>query len=112
MVTYPDQTRHLVVAGNYDDFGTWIFDLDSGIDVWRPGPELNSNRGASVQFGGNTFLAVGGNIGGAISNIYSDKIWQFNPDPQDERWLMRSETLKFTKMQLSAFLIPDDYALC
>ena len=109
---YPDGSRHIVYAGGDPDYyeNTYIYDLDSGIDIWRPGPKFEFYDGASVQFG-DTFLLVGGR-----QNVFpfsaSDQIWQFNPDPSDESWVLRPETLKSAKYHTAAFLVPNDYATC
>ena len=112
LVTYPDRSRHIVAAGGYelDDTLTYIYDLDLGIGMWRPGPDLPFLNGASVPYG-DTFLVVGGE-----QNYFpyydSDLISEFNPDPSAERWNLRPERLKSSKLYMTAFLVPDDYATC
>ena len=112
MVTYSDGTRHVVVAGGEDccdiDTATWIYDLDSGDDFWRPGPILGLRYGSSVQFG-DTFLAVGGEQNYEPHNN-TDTIWEFNTDPADEKWILRPERLKSEKWYIAAFLVPNEYA--
>ena len=114
MVTYPppDNKRHLVAAGGICciDTATWIYDLDTDLDFWRPGPELQLQYGASVPYG-NTFLAVGGQNNFDF-RAKRDQIWEFNADPSDERWILRAEKLKSAKTHVSAFLVPDNYTLC
>ena len=112
MAIYPDGSRHVLAAGGdyFYDTQTWIFDLDSGIDLWRPGPPLGLQMGASVQFN-DTVLAVGGELNDG-SNDYTNQIWEFNPDPLDEKWILRQEGLKSAKRDVSAFLLPNNYATC
>ena len=112
MATYPDRTRHLIAAGGdaRADTATWIYELDSGIALWRPGPEFPFEAGASVQFG-DTFLAVGGESNDG-SYTDSNQIWEFNANPLDEKWILRPERLKTSKHNLAAFLVPNYYATC
>ena len=116
MATYPDGSRHLVAAGGDafslgDDASTWIYDLDMGIDIWRPGPKLDLSFGESVPFK-NSFLAVGGIDESDPEKKISNQIWEFNADPFDEKWIRRPETLKSNRVYISAFLVPDDFATC
>ena len=53
MATYDDGSRHLVVASGGNNPATsrsFIYDLDSGVDAWRPGPPLPVTVGTSVPF--------------------------------------------------------------
>ena len=113
-----DGSRHLVASGgspllgkaDAGDISTWIYDLDSGIDIWRPGPALPLQRGTSVPFG-DTFLAVGGRLNYSPFS-YTDQIWEFNADPSEEKWEPRNERLKSAKYGVAAFLVPNNYATC
>ena len=109
---YNDGTRHLVTAGGDDsyDTSTWIYDLDSGLDIWRPGPLLQYDRSFSVPYK-NTFLVVGGEQN-FNPNTYSDQIWQFNDDPFDEKWILRDERFSTAGLWKTPILVPDDYATC
>lgn len=90
------------------DNGTWIFDLDSGSDVWRRGSnDLYLEYARTVQFG-DTFLVIGGENTETLT--FSNQIWEF--DPLSEGFVLRPETLKSAKEDVATFLIPDDYALC
>ena len=103
----------VVAGGHYSDFfdkSTWIYDLDSGLDAWRPGPIHKFYNGASVQFN-NTFLTVGGSHN-VDPYTYMDQIWEFNADPEDEKWILRPERLKSAKSNVAAFLVPNNYATC
>ena len=107
LATYPDRSRHLVAAGGEINEATWIFELDSGLPDWRPGPRLSLELGASVPFG-DTFLAVGGitNIGPDVSTA---AIFEFNANPQNETFIQRPEKLKNPKAYAAAFIVPDTY---
>ena len=41
-----------------------------------------------------------------------DTIYEFNPDPNNETFILRPERLFGEKFAFAAFLIPDDYAPC
>ena len=117
MATYSDGSRHLVAAGGYYiqgqpiyDINTWIYDLDLGIDQWRPGPDIPIERASSVQFK-DSFLVVGGGLN-EFPYDETNQIWQFNADASDERWILRPETMKRPKYWAAAFLVPNDYATC
>ena len=107
MATYPDGSRHLVITGQSNT--TFIYDLDDGSTSWRSGPVFVEQwLGGSVQYG-NTFLLVGGLVDTFTS---TRDIYQFNPDPNDEKWILRAEKLSKPKDHFASFLVPNDYALC
>ena len=113
MAKYPDGSRHIVTGGGRGtlDTTTWIYDIDSGIDLWRPiTADLELTQGSSVQFG-DTFLAVGGELN---DGTYTDtrQIWEFNADPLDEKWIQRPEQLTLVGYSMAAFMVPNDYATC
>ena len=100
----------MIAGGDANSVGvSYIYDLDDSSSFWRSGPSFYGSHGASVPFG-NTFLAVGGYDRQTLQ--YSDKIYEFNPDPNDERFILRPDRLKSPKQEMAAFLVPDDYATC
>ena len=112
MATKQDGSRLLVAAGGRadpEDPLTWIYELDSGIDLWRPGVDLPLTFGDTIQYLDNTFLVVGGQQNfSPFGDV--DEIWEF--EPESENWIRRPETLKSAKNSMAVFLVPDDYATC
>ena len=80
MVTRPDGTRELVIAGGYSKT-TEVYSLST--DTWSFGPHdipssSSPHDGEYVPFR-ESFLVIGGKIDGSIS----DKIFYYNPDTSD-----------------------------
>ena len=111
IVTYPDNTKTIIVTGGYYDSNesdtTEVLNLDS-TDEWVDGPMLPKalQNGASVQFKG-TLLVVGGY---GDDNQASDVIYEF--DVMNNNWIEKEEKLMNGRYHAAAFLIPDEVAKC
>ena len=106
-IVYPNGEEAVVVAGGRDLNTVEIF-FPSSME-WREGPDLPASdrwdAGMSVPFG-NTFLIVGGEADGDIS----DRIIKYDVDNDD--WIELPQTLTTARADGAAFLVPDNYVTC
>ncbi len=112
LVTRDDGVRQIIVGGGQytGDFVTYILELDPLATQWRVlnrplFGEIKVHSGVSVPWG-DTFLAV---CGIDENGDYSDKIFYFNTEASNERWVELSAKMTAGKSEHAAFLIPDNY---
>ena len=108
LVTYPNGTQAIVIAGGNATKSSEIWIIDS--EEWIMGPDLPT-AGAKLEFGasvsyGNTFLIVGG----YITNVYEDTIVSFNILTED--WEILPQRMKNGRRDFAAFMIPNSFIKC
>ena len=98
LVTYPNKTQAVVVAGGIDSNDSEIWFLDE--TSFKSGPLLpqGMERGASVPFG-NSFLIVGAYEGG------TDEIYTY--DVTSEEFVLLPQKLVTPRETLAAFMVPE-----
>ncbi len=111
LVTYPDGSQGILVAGgldeNYDGLETVDF-LNLKTLIWEPKQSLpvDIHRGQSVPYL-DSFVIAGGVVDATSQSL--DSILYYNPalDQWDQIGQMRNPRNNF-----AAFLVPDSYAQC
>ena len=85
-------------------------DLDNPTE-WTPGKSIPKplDRGATVQFK-NSFLLVGGFTNNDGYSVYSELIYEYNPEV--DAWNTRAERLNIGRDHTAAFLVPDSVVNC
>ncbi len=104
----------IVVAGGlYEDINevvttTHVYDINLG--VWLPGPELPESRawGRAVQYR-DTLVLVGGADSLSTSANFRTQIVQYDPD--DEAWVVLTQTLENPDFVTAAMMAPVDFVV-
>ena len=104
LVTYPDGTTGILVAGGFYDSSAEFLDIDR-MQIWEPRASLPTYiaAGASVPYQ-DSFLIVGGWDNGGIDTIY-----YYNP--AIDNWDLL-DNLDDSRDGMAAFMVPDEYANC
>ena len=107
MVTYPDGTKGILIAGGPADTTALFLNLQTLI--WEPKPNLphDISQGVSVPFL-DSFLIVGGESLGETG--FLDTIYYFNPGV--EEWVLMDVRMEHKRVYHAAFMVPDSYANC
>lgn len=105
VVTYPDGTEGILVAGGTGLRKTYFLDLDTL--TWHAKRDLPTDIefGMSVPFK-DSFLLVGGTGSQGIR----DTIYYY--DSSANQWDLMSPKMDHKRETFAAFLVPDEYANC
>ena len=105
LVTYPDGTKGILVAGGYRETSVEFLNLDTLI--WEPKQRLPKeiSTAASVPYQ-DSFLIVGGDTFGSRY----DTIYYYNPGT--DQWDLLNQTMIYERSIFAAFMVPDSYANC
>ncbi len=108
LITYPDGTQGIIVAGGYYDEKSVDF-LNLDTLIWEPRPEMpiNIHEGMSVPYK-DSFLIVGG-YSTQVRSDHLDTIYYYNPMSDEFELLGHMMDKRET---FAAFMVPDHYANC
>ena len=101
LVTYPNGTQAIVVAGGRREFTSEI--LVIGDTFFKPGPNVDEDFGfgISVQFR-DSFIIVGGDDPNGLSDIYGY-------DTESEDFVRLPQNLETARNDCAAFMVPESF---
>ena len=107
LVTYPDGTTGILVAGGYEQSSSEFLNLQTLI--WEPKPSLPIEIywGASVQYQESLMIA-GGDSPTSTDDL--NTFYFFNPKSDD--WELLDQRMDYGRRILTAFWVPDKFAKC